>query len=71
MKKEKYFCDFCKKELTKKNQPKRQPKLPMWVTTIANFLNGEEETFENFGVDMCSDCYNSYQNWKKSRKVRK
>jgi DNA-directed RNA polymerase specialized sigma24 family protein len=53
MKKEKYFCDFCKKELTKKNQPKRQPKLPMWVTTIANFLNGEEETFENFAIRIC------------------
>jgi hypothetical protein len=26
MKKEKYFCDFCKKELTKKNQPKKQMK---------------------------------------------
>ena len=54
MKKETYYCDYCKKKLTTHTKIK---------TTWYNFWSRTN----NIGGDGCKDCYLSYKDWVRSR----
>jgi len=59
-----YYCDYCKKQITKRNEIKTPIIQQMFIGSIS------AESYR-LGGECCHECYKSYIDWTKTRRNKK